>query len=53
MLYVRWWIGSRVLNRPFELDLGQFCMKFWPEGSIAEPLFNDQFESSDRRFVPA
>ena len=53
MLRTRWWFRSCVLHSPFELGIGQNRMKFWPVGSIAQPLYNGGFELSDRNFVLA
>lgn len=51
ILHVGWLIRSRLLHRPFEVDIGQNCMRFWPAGSIAQSLYSGGFELSDRHFV--
>jgi FkbM family methyltransferase len=51
MLRTRWWLISRVLRSPFELNVGNKRMKLWPGGSIAQPLYDGGFELSDRNFV--
>lgn len=50
-LHTCWLFRSRVLNSPFELDIGQHRMKLWPVGQIAQGLYKGGFELSDRRFV--
>jgi FkbM family methyltransferase len=51
ILHTRWWIRSRIFNLPYAIDFAHFRMKLWPEGSIAEPLYNGHFELSDRHFI--
>ena len=51
LLHIRWWIRSHIFILPFTIDSPQFNMKLWPEGSIAESLYNGYFELSDRHFV--